>query len=560
MSLRWLLATFVATLLTIATQSHIAHAQSAFAEEDTLIEKGATSVALGDVDQDGDLDGWLGYGSGSRIYLRTNGEWVDSGQLLDEEGFILDVALGDFDGDNDPDAVTLDFGDLTIWRNQGGEQSGVIGTYVLSSTLPTDLGTRLALGDLDNDSDLDIMLARGGNRPDTILLNDGNGYFTDSGLLVGTSFGTDIALGDIDGDNDLDAIISTSDTATDDPVPLNEIWLNTTNHFTPVAELFIDSGLRLGVSDGSSVALGDVDGDDDLDVWIAGMISSDILWINEGGNQGGTPGTFSQSVQEIGGFTKEVAFTDFDGDGDLDAVVARSGVGVWLNQGGLQAGTAGTFFFRGQNLGVVVQRFALGNLTDDLYPDLLIAPYNNSSRTSYWVNGDQEAVDIYRGLREEFMRNSPMGLHYISLYEQFTGEIVQLMLSDPTLNANFISALLLWKPSIDALVKGRGDQALVSNEQVKLLDTVLENLELIGSEPLKAAITAERQAIGKPLNDFIGMTVGQASVALVGSTNFRLYMPNVQQTETDGTATWTVCTALSAKYCIVLCALQGCED
>ena len=558
MSLRWLLATFVAMILAIATQSQFAHAQSAFAEEDTLIEKGATSVALGDVDQDGDLDGWLGYDNGSRIYLRTNGQWVDSGQLLDEEGFILDVVLGDFDGDNDPDAVTLDFGQITIWINQGGEQSGVIGSYGLSVTLPTDLGTRLALGDLDNDSDLDIMLARGGNRPDTIWLNDGNGSFTDSGLLIGNAASTDIALGDIDGDNDLDAIISTSDTSTDDPVPLNEIWLNTTNHITPVAELFIDSGLRLGVTDGSSVALGDVDGDDDLDVWIAGLTSLDILWINEGGNQEGTPGTFSQSVQEIGSFTKEVAFTDFDGDGDLDAVVARSSVGVWLNQGGIQEGTAGTFAFRGQNLGVTVQRFALGNLTNDLYPDLLIAPYNNNSRTSFWVNGDQAAVDIYRALREQFMGNSTMGSHYISLYEQFTGEIVQHMLTDPTLNANFISALLLWKPSIDALVDGRGDQALVANEQVQLLDIVLEELEVVGSEPLKAAIIAERQAIGKPLADFIGMTIGQASVALVGNTNFRLYMPNVQQVELEGTATWTVHPMQNTGVCAVICVFLGC--
>ena len=45
---------------------------------------------------------------------------------------------------------------------------------------------------------------------------------------------------------------------------------------------------------------------------------------------------------------------DLDGDGDLDAFVANArceGNRVWLNQGGLQSGTAGMFSDSGQSLG-----------------------------------------------------------------------------------------------------------------------------------------------------------------------------------------------------------------
>ena len=72
-----------------------------------------------------------------------------------------------------------------------------------------------------------------------------------------------------------------------------------------------------------------------------------VVWVNQGGVQAGTEGVF---VAGPGlGFLDlsfGVALGDVDGDGDLDAYVANFDGDpnvVWVNQGGVQAGTEGVF-------------------------------------------------------------------------------------------------------------------------------------------------------------------------------------------------------------------------
>jgi hypothetical protein len=88
-----------------------------------------------------------------------------------------------------------------------------------------------------------------------------------------------------------------------------------------VCDYFSDSGQNLGISHSFGVALGDVDGDGDLDAFVANANGqANKVWVNDGS------GDFSDGYQGLGNSdSRAVALGDVDGDGDLDAFVVNDG-------------------------------------------------------------------------------------------------------------------------------------------------------------------------------------------------------------------------------------------
>jgi hypothetical protein len=245
---------------------------------------------------------------------------------------------------------------------------------------------------LDGDNDLDAFVANGdwyaSGQANKVWLNDGNGNFSDSGQsLGGTSGSQDVALGDLDGDNDLDAFVANY-------VGPNKIWLNDGNgNFS--------GGQDLSDKASEGVALGDLDGDNDLDAFIANFYGqANDVWLNDGN------GNFSDSGQSLGTSDSwELALGDLDGDNDLDAFIANGkyqGNKVWLNDGN------GNFSDSGQSLGTSFSEgVALGDVDGDndldafvanraankvfLYADSLTVSYDATGTWSYstsnnWVD------------------------------------------------------------------------------------------------------------------------------------------------------------------------------
>ena len=124
-----------------------------------------------------------------------------------------------------------------------------------------------------------------------------------------------MAIGDLDGDGDLDAFVGN-----DGP---NEVWFN------DGTGSFVYGGQPLGDAKTQAVILGDVDRDGDLDAFTGDQAGAEI-WLNDG------RGRFTDSGQAMAYSDRHVVILgDVDGDRDLDVFVGALGRGytIWRNSG-----------------------------------------------------------------------------------------------------------------------------------------------------------------------------------------------------------------------------------
>jgi hypothetical protein len=238
-----------------------------------------------------------------------------------------------------------------VWINTPDENNNLIRRGQSLSALG-DLPMRPALGDLDGDGDLDVYAAiqppkKGGSyvSADRVLLNDGSGYFRDSGQRL--------AEGGRLSNNSAGFYVSLRGTV----------------------------GRWAGNAAGSTaVALGDLDGDGDLDA-LVGKTSGAAVWINQGGAQGGQAGIFAGPGQRIPGDPTEAVFlADLNSDGHLDALVAgKSRAAIWWNDGWA------AFRDSGQRLRYTERHgLAIGDFNGDGYLDVFSAAYDTEFHL--WLN------------------------------------------------------------------------------------------------------------------------------------------------------------------------------
>jgi hypothetical protein len=295
------------------------------------------------------------------------------------------AGAGDVDQDGDTDIFVQEFG-IRLLKNQGGIQGGKLGEFASSGGINSppaynngyrDMGGTIVMGDLNGDGWIDAFVAGCCYGMDPTMpgydlhyspsvswvwINDGRvknlqtGHILPLDFLDGKAI-REAAQGDLDGDGDLDiyAAVGKPTMGTIDSL-VDLILLNDGTGGLAVYKQTLDN------TDSTSAALGDVNGDRRLDV-LVGTSTGARLWINQG-NEKGSGGSifipeeqsfeavqtvsdrlqagFSAAADELLGLylpygsirTKAVFLADLDGDGDLDALIARVwGAEIWWNDG-----------------------------------------------------------------------------------------------------------------------------------------------------------------------------------------------------------------------------------
>ena len=262
----------------------------------------------------------------------------------------------------------------------------------LAGTYPRTLGTGggVAAVDLDGDGDLDLIVT--GDDADTrFYRNDGDFRFADvtgAWSLSGYDHALAVAVGDCDGDRDLDVFLSRWGGS-------RLLRADGPGVFTDIS---FESGAGAGEHLGSASRFLDLDGDGDLDLlqlryrtWLDVGLVPELprVLLNDGGCR-------FDEVPDALGLGPVVGLglgsLDYDGDGDLDLALA-SDFGMHYVPSTLFENVGGRYEDAGPRLGIQPRIYGMGVGTGD---------FDNDGRVD---------LTISNFFKDPLYRNLPAGFH-----------------------------------------------------------------------------------------------------------------------------------------------------
>lgn len=330
----------------------------------TFVDVGATAGVDGDpalgagpVFADIDGDGWVdllvgGIGGSAPVVYHNEGDGtfsdVSASAGLNHGQPQYSMALADVDGDLDLDLAAVHWVHdqrVTLWTNDG---SGHFTDVTVAAGLDgvQTMGFTPIFADVNDDGWPDLLVA-GDFLSSRVLINDGDGTFTESAdPAITDENGMGAAVADFDGDGQLDWFVS----SIWDPnqvaegnwgVTGNRLYRNTGGGV--FADVTTSAGVREGYW-GWGSCFADFDNDGLVDLFHVNG------WPGESATEfhhdparlflGQPGGTFDEQSADLGlvydGQGRAVVCFDYDGDGDVDLFLAnnRDGARLFENQGG----------------------------------------------------------------------------------------------------------------------------------------------------------------------------------------------------------------------------------
>ncbi len=352
-----------------------------------------SSVAIGDLNGDGRPDLAIANASSNSVsvLLNTTPPGATTPSYADRTDFTtgdgpLSVAIGDLNGDGQPDLAIANSGSNTVTVLLNTTTPGATTpSYAAKTDFSTgDVPFSVAIGDLNDDGKPDLAIANQADGNVSVLLNTTTPAATMPSYAAKIDFATgdgplSVAIGDLNGDGQPELVIANE---ADGNV---SVLLNTTTPGATTPSYAPKSDFRTGTSP-SSVAIGDLNGDGQPDLAIANYGSNTVSVLLNTTTPGATAPSYAAKTDfPTGDRPNSVAIGDLNGDGQPDLAIANYGsntVSVLLSTTTPEATTPSyaaktDFTTRDGPLSV-----AIGDLNGNGRPDLAIA------------NGDAASVSV----------------------------------------------------------------------------------------------------------------------------------------------------------------------